>query len=31
LSVIKVSVGRNVADIGMRGVTLEVPVVMRNM
>jgi hypothetical protein len=31
LSVIEVSVGRNVADTGMRGVTLEVSVPMRNM
>jgi hypothetical protein len=31
LAVTKVFAGRNVADIGTRGVTLEVSVMMRNM
>lgn len=31
LSVVKVSVGRNVADTGTRGVTLEVSAPTRNM
>jgi hypothetical protein len=31
LIVIKVSVGKNVVDTGMHGVTLEVSLMMRNM